>query len=413
MSQPYRLAYLVSHPIQYQAPLLRYIAAQPEIDLTVFFLSDLSVRGYQDAGFGIQVQWDVPLLEGYKHIFLPALGSRDRLSFWRPFVYDLWRHLKIGGFDALWLHGYAHQANLRAVTIAKKLGIKVLLRGESHLISHPRSQVKNWVKERLLSGFFAAIDGFLAIGSLNWEYYRHYAVPAERIFRMPYAVDNEFFQKQIAHVQPDRERLREKLRLERHRPIILFASKFQSRKRAFDLLEAYICLSPDGIHEPWPYLLFIGDGEERSRLEDRVKQLGWTSVQFLGFKNQTELPRYYDLCDIFVLPSDYEPWGLVINEVMNAGKAVIVSDHVGCGLDLVSDGQNGYVVPVGDVRLLAERLHRLVTHPDLLCEMGQASRERIARWSFTQDWNGLSQALTRLVHPRHVHEDMALTPKNS
>jgi glycosyltransferase involved in cell wall biosynthesis len=220
---------------------------------------------------------------------------------------------------------------------------------------------------------------------------------------MPYAVDNEFFQQQIAQVQPDRERLREELRLKRHRPIILFASKFQSRKRAFDLLESYICLSPDGIHEPWPYLLFIGDGAERSRLEDRVKPLGWTSVQFLGFKNQTELPRYYDLCDIFVLPSEYEPWGLVVNEVMNAEKAVIVSDHVGCGLDLVSDGQNGYVVPVGDVQLLAERLHRLVTHPELLREMGQASHKRIAQWSFTQDWEGLLQALTRLVPLQYAH----------
>jgi glycosyltransferase involved in cell wall biosynthesis len=403
MSPPYRLAYLVSHPIQYQAPLLRYIAAQPEIDLTVFFLSDFSVRGYRDIGFGVQVQWDIPLLEGYKYKFLPTLGSRDRLSFWQPFVYGLWRHLKTEKFDALWLHGYAHQAHLRAIAVAKNLGIKVLLRGESHLHSQSRSRVKHWMKEQLLYWFFTAIDGFLAIGTLNWEYYLRYGVPAERIFAMPYAVDNAFFQKQIEAGWSDRERLREELKLEHNRPVILFASKFQSRKRAFDLLEAYIKLSPDRVHEPKPYLLFVGDGEERARLEGRVRQLGWTSVKFLGFKNQTELPRYYDLCDIFVLPSEHEPWGLVVNEVMNAGKAVIISDHVGCGPDLVADGENGYVVPVGDVQRLAERLRQLTANPTLLRAMGQASRKRIAKWSFTQDWAGLLQALTCLVHPRHAH----------
>src|SRR3984957_18655808 len=67
-----RLAHLVSHPIQYQAPLLRRIAQEPDIDLTVFFGSDFSVRGYQDEGFGVDIKWDVPLLDGYRYEFLPA-----------------------------------------------------------------------------------------------------------------------------------------------------------------------------------------------------------------------------------------------------------------------------------------------------------------------------------------------------
>ena len=76
-----RLAYLVSHPIQYQAPLLRRISVEANIDLTVFFCSDLSVQTYLDDGFGQAVQWDVPLLEGYRYEFLPAIGNRRRLFF--------------------------------------------------------------------------------------------------------------------------------------------------------------------------------------------------------------------------------------------------------------------------------------------------------------------------------------------
>ena len=74
MQRRVRLAYLVSHPIQYQVPLLRRIAKEPDIDLTVLFGSDFSVRGYEDKGFGVAVKWDVPLLDGYKYEFLPALA---------------------------------------------------------------------------------------------------------------------------------------------------------------------------------------------------------------------------------------------------------------------------------------------------------------------------------------------------
>ena len=373
--------------------MLRYIAAHPEIDVTVFFLSNLSVREYQDSGFGVPVRWDVPLLEGYKHVFLPVLGRRDRLSFWRPFVYGLSRHLRAGRFDAVWVHGYRHQANLRALAIAKALGMKVLLRGESHLKNRPPSPIKARVKNIILSSLFRTIDGFLAIGTLNRSYYIRYGAPEERIFMLPYAVDNDFFKKKADEARLYRETLRAELGLEPCRPIILYASKFQPRKRPGDLLDAYIRLSPDGIRQPKPYLLFIGDGEERFRLEARVQRLGWSSVKFLGFKNQTELPRYYDLCDVFVLPSEREPWGLVVNEVMNAGRAVIVSDHVGAGPDLVEDASNGFIVPVGDVALLARRLKLLTENAELARRMGKQSYKRISEWNFEADLHGLLQAL--------------------
>jgi glycosyltransferase involved in cell wall biosynthesis len=393
MKRRYRLACLVSHPIQYQAPLFRYLSSHFGIDLTVFFLSDISVRKYQDPGFGADIRWDVPLLDGYSHVFLPCVGARDRLSWWCPLTYGLRRHLKAGRFDVLWVHGYAHQALLRAAVIAKGLGIKVLLRGESHLRGEQQGSMKLRVKESLLPRLFELIDGFLAIGTLNREYYLHYGVPADLIFMTPYAVDNAFFRTHAEQARPRREELRRELGLARGQPVILYASKFQSRKRANDLLEAYIRLSPDETKEPRPYLLMVGDGELRPKLEARVRELGWSSVRLPGFKNQTELPRYYDLCDVFVLPSEREPWGLVINEVMNAGKPVIVSDRVGAGPDLVRDGQNGFVVPVGDIDALADRLDVLTRSPETALKMGAKSRERIASWDFEADLRGLLAAL--------------------
>ncbi|HWP37035.1 MAG TPA: glycosyltransferase family 4 protein [Gemmatimonadales bacterium] len=387
----------MSHPIQYQAPLLRYLARRAELDLTVFFLSDLSTGAYVDPGFGVPVRWDVSLLDGYRYIFLPAVGRRDRLSFWRPFVHGLRRHLKAGQFHALWVHGYAHHANLRAIGVARSLGIKVLLRGESHLHHRARSPLRAWVKDRILPWLLRRVDGFLAIGMLNREFYLHYGVPEERIFTMPYAVDNDFFRRQTAEAGPRREKLREELGLDPGQPVILYASKFLKRKRPSDLLDAYVRLSADGAREPAPYLLFVGDGAERPALQARVRVLRWSSVKFLGFKNQTELPRYYDLCDVFVLPSEDEPWGLVVNEVMNAGKPVIVTDRVGCGPDLVHHGENGFVVPVGDVEALARCLRQLTADSELARNMGHASQRIISAWDFQADLQGLVQALEYAV----------------
>jgi hypothetical protein len=200
----FRLAYLVSHPIQYQAPLLRFLSAQPELDLQVLFLSDMSVRGYHDPGFGVAVKWDVPLLDGYPHRFLPPAWGRDRLGFASPYPRGLASALD-QGFDALWIHGYAHLANLSAIAIAKRLGLRVLLRGESHALSHPRSGFRRAIKASLMPALFSRIDAFLSIGRANRDYYRAYGVPAERIFPMPYAVDNDFFRQSAERARPNRE----------------------------------------------------------------------------------------------------------------------------------------------------------------------------------------------------------------
>ena len=397
---PYRVAYLVSHPIQYQAPLLRYIVANSEIELTAFFLSDFSLKSYRDEGFGTAVEWDVPLLDGYPSHILPALGDNQRLTPLRPFVYGLARSLRAGRFDALWLHGYAHQVNLRALVIARSLGMRVFLRTDSQLASSTSNRLKARLKAHLLQRLFLSVDAFLVAGSLNRDYFRYYGAPEAKMFLLPFAVDNEFFQQQATLARPERERLRAALGLSPGRPIILFASKFLRRKRAGDLLEAYRRLSPDGREEPLPYLLFVGDGEEKAAVEAQAKQLGWPSVRFLGFKNQSELPPLFDLCDVFVLPADSEPWGLIVNEVMNAAKPVIVTDEVGAAPDLVRDGENGYVVPVGDIAALTRRLQDVIGDPGRAQRMGERSLEIIEKWGFKEDLEGLAQALKATTEAR-------------
>ena len=139
MKKSIRLAYLVSHPIQYQSPLLRLIAGEPGISLKVFFRSPMGLKPYADAGFGRTIAWDTPLLEGFEHEFLPALDNPMRVSrYLRPLNYGLARRLRQGGFDALWVHGYARVFNAIAMAVGKRQGLKVLLRDEATPISMPR-----------------------------------------------------------------------------------------------------------------------------------------------------------------------------------------------------------------------------------------------------------------------------------
>jgi len=397
VTKKFRLAYLVSHPIQYQAPLLKQLSEQSDIDLTVFFCSDLSIREYRDEGFGTAVKWDVPLLDGYRYEFLPRLRERDGLSFWNPLNYGIRRRLRAGKFDALWVHGWGYWSHLYAIYRARRLGIKVLLRGESGVHLGEARGLARRVRDALMAFLRRHVSGFLTIGTFNREYYLRHGVPASRLFSVPYSVDNAFFRNLSRQAATQREALRAELGLEPGRPIILYASKMISRKRPADLLDAYLALSPDGVQEPRPYLLFIGDGELRAGLETQAATLNWRSIRFLGFKNQTELPRYFDLCDVFVLPSEREPWGLIVNEVMNAGRAVIVGDEVGCARDLVRDGENGYVVKTGDVQGLRDAIRRVVDDPQRAQKMGQVSLDIIGRWGFQEDIQGIRAALQEMT----------------
>jgi len=390
-----RVAYFVSHPIQYQAPLLRRIALEADIELRVFFASDHSVGEFVDEGFGVKVAWDVPLLSGYTSEFLPRLKSGPGLGFARPFCYGIFERIWRGGFDAVWVHGYHTVNALQAIFGASALGVPVLLRAESTLEDRQRSGAKMLAKELFFAVLRKQVRGVLAIGKANARYWRRYMGDEMPVYAMPYAVDNAFFEAKAEAARPRVAALKLELGLEGGVPVMLFASKLQTRKRCGDLLDAWLKLREQGARS---YLVVIGDGEERAAVEARAMGSVFANdVRFLGFKNQTELPAYFALCDVFVLPSVDEPWGLVVNEAMDAGRAIVVSDAVGCQADLVEDGVNGRVFPAGDVSALAEALADVVGTPGRAQAMGTASLERIRRHGFAEDVAGLRRALGDFV----------------
>ena len=397
-----RLAYLVSHPIQYQAPLLKQIAAEPDIELTVYFCSDYSIREHKDKGFGKVIQWDVPLLEGYRHVFLPERIAKGAPTAFRPINSGLSKFLKEGNFDVLWVHGYMRFYHLIAMIIARKQGRIVLNRDESWDHSAVRGPVKKYVKRLLFILLRQICHGWLAIGSANRDYYLANGMKNETIFSMPYSVDNDRFTARASDAAKTRDELRLELNLDPGRPIVLYASKFMNRKQPHDLIDAFaqVLKMPDARR---PYLIMVGDGEQNHALRKKVLQLNINdSVRFSGFQNQTKIPRFYDLCDVFVLPSTSEPWGLAVNEVMCAGRAVIVSDQVGAAADLVRDGENGYIFPAKNIEALAQSLEQVLSDPERCRLMGIRSRAIIELWSFREDIAGLKLALKYFLAERTI-----------
>lgn len=394
----YKLAALTSHPIQYQTPLFRKLANHPDIDLTAYFCWNFGIQKEQiDTEFGVKFKWDIPLLDGYKYKFLLNLSLKPSGSFFGCINPGIIREIFKHKYDAIWVHGWSSFTSLLAVLSAKAFGSKVFLRGENpfcHELTKP--SWKRFIKKPLLQyGLFPFVDAFLYIGEENKAFYQYYRIPDKKLFFTPYCVDNKRFYGEYVKLREKKFESKKTLHLPHDKVIILYVAKLIDKKRPFDLLYAYAAIPSDK-----KALVFVGEGYLRKDMERYVQGKGLKDVHFTGFKNQSEISAYYAIGDIFVLPSGIgETWGLVVNEAMNSGLPIVVSDMVGSGKNLVSQGENGFVFPMGDITKLGEHLKMLIDNKDLRESMGKKSLDLVKKYSFEQDIDGI---LTALDHTKEV-----------
>ena len=387
-ARPPRVAHLVSHPIPYFAPLYRELAARADIDLTVLFYSDATAREFADPGFGRSVAWDTPLLDGYRHRFMPSAARTDVSTrmMKRP-NWDIVREVASGRYDVLWVHGYAHTTTWLAVVAARARGMRVLIRDEQTLL-HTRPLRKRLLKSIALRALYSQAAA-LFIGEQNRRYFRRYGMPESRMFAAPYCVDNAHFQTEARALAPRRDDLRARFGIADDAPIVLFSGKLIEKKQPLMLIEAFARVRRT--HRC--ALLMVGDGPLRAAAVQLVARLCVSDVHFAGFLNQNEISQAYSAADLFVLPSQlHETWGLVVNEAMNFGLPVIVSDKVGCAADLVHDGRNGFVVPHESVERLAASIETLVADRVKRARFGEESRRIVSQYSIEAAADGIVTA---------------------
>lgn len=387
----YKLAVIASHPVQYLTPLYKKLAAHPKIDLTVYFCCDFGVAPRTDPGFSVPIKWDTPVLEGYKYFFLKNISPKPSPgTFWglvNPGIFPaLWKN----HFDAVIIFGYSIASYLMGFSAAWLTGTSILFRGET-VLRENHSRWFQFGKDKFLKFLFRKTSAFLSIGSVSRAFYDYYGISPGKIFFTPYSVDNDHFIKESERARLFREEIKKELHFEKTAPIVIFAGKLVSRKRPLDLIKAHELLLEEGIETA---LVFAGDGVLRGELEKYVAEKNLKNIRFLGFKNQTELPKYYGLADIFVLPSDQsEVSPLVVNEAMCAALPIVMSNAIPSSVDFVKNGINGLTYPVGDTKELAACLQVIVKDNDRRKQMGGKSLEIIRDWSIDVCVQGIVKAL--------------------
>ena len=356
-----RLAICTSHPIQYYAPLFAELARRVKVE--VFFAHRATPQDQAGAGFGQPFAWDTDLTAGYAHHFLTNVAKRPGLDhFGGCDTPDIGRKLIDGRFDALLVFGWQFKSALQALFAAKRQGLPVIVRGDSHLET-PRSMLKRLAKEAAYPPFLRLYDAACYVGQPSRRYYLHYRYPAAKLFHSPHCIDTAFFAQRST---PEaRGRLRAMLCVAPDTKLVLFAGKLLPFKRPLDVVTATAALRAQGMNAA---VLVAGSGELDAALRLHAEALQ-TPLHSLGFQNQTQMPAAYAASDVLMLPSDgRETWGLVCNEALAAGRPLLVSSAVGCAEDLV-DKSTGATFSLGDMegasRALAALLHRPPAPEDL------------------------------------------------
>ena len=386
-----RLAIILSHPVQYYSPWFRWLRSHSALEFRVFYLWEFGVTRQVDPQFKTAFQWDTDLLGGYEHEFVPNVAPDPgthhfrgldnpalpaRLAEWNP--------------GAILLFGYNWLSHLRTIWWARRRGVPLIFRGDSHLLGRGTLPFTRRTALRLLYRQFAAIT---YVGVANREYFRALGVPDKRLFFAPHSVDASHFNPSDPAVRSTAQRRREELGLKGRR-VVLFAGKFHDGKQPVELLRAF--LAEAGDHAA---LVFVGDGERKTQLLELAATRPDRVVRFLPFANQSEMPALYALADIFALPSrgHYETWGLAINEAMHLGVPCLVSDLVGCQRDLVLPGETGWVFAAGQDDGLARALRAALTAPPAeLHRLGENARARVSNYTYVQSGAGLLQAVASL-----------------
>lgn len=287
------------------------------------------------------------------------------------------RYLAIAGYD---------RAEMRAAARwARRSGAASILMSETKWDDSPRPAWKQWILRHLVRRFDAA----LVSGSAAGEFLIAMGLPRSGVFRHYGAVDNDFFGDQARRA---RER-RIEPRLGMPPKYFLVCSRLiESRKNLRSLLLAYERYRAAAA-DPWA-LVLCGDGPDRSRYEQLVRERQIDGVCLEGFKQIDDLGRYYAHATCLVHPARREAWGLVVNEAMASGLPVIVSRTCGAAYDLVQHGRNGLCFDPDDPGALTQALIKMAGLSDQeRRSMGQASQAIVADWGIERFADGLFGAI--------------------
>jgi len=384
-----KVAIVTTHPIQYYAPLFRLLAERNHFHIKVFYTWGNVSESKHDPGFGKEIIWDIPLLEGYDYTLVRNTSSKPGSHhFWGIKNPTLRQDIESWGANAVLIFGWSYYSHLRAL-IYFKGKIPVFFRGDSHLLDETKN-IKRLLRRLFLTWVYSHVDIALYVGQRNKEYFLTHGLQLYQLVWAPHSIDNRRFTHQEENAFLEADQWRQELNIPPQALAFIFAGKLEPKKDPTLLLEAFIQLNNREV-----FLIFVGNGILEQALKEKAQHI--PNVRFLDFRNQKQMPVVYRLGAIFVLPSrgPGETWGLAINEAMACKRVILVSDKVGSAIDLVQNNKNGYTFRAGDVADLQHKMQHLIEMADSLKEMGQNSAHIITEWSIEKTADTIQAAVLK------------------
>ena len=368
-----KLAIIITHPIQYYAPVFKLLHEREQIEIKVYYTWGEKALNKYDPGFHKVIAWDIPLLEGYPYEWVKNTADEPGSHHYKGIVNpELIQTITAWQPDALLVYGWGYQSHLQVLRYFKNK-IPVIFRGDSTLLDE-KNRVKSILKTFFLKWVYRNVDYALYVGNNNKAYFKKYGLKENQLRFAPHAIDNSRF---AAYDRGKAKLLRQKFGISSSDILMVFAGKLEDKKAPLKLLEAFAGLQINNAH-----LLFVGNGPLEASIKNEA--LNFPNIHFMDFQNQSIMPEIYGAGDLFCLPSKGpgETWGLAVNEAMACEKAILVSNKVGCAADLVKPGINGEIFDFGLATDLTVKISSLIcSGKGGLRIMGAGSAEIIKQWS--------------------------------
>ncbi len=357
----YKLAVISPVPFYYHASFYRRLANSSKIDLTVCYCSKESIVGEDvKKEYGATGRFpDEDILSGYSYRFIKNYSPFPSYLTW-PFGLiniSVWKQIKNGKYDAVILQAWTNITWWIAFFACLKFKVPVFFMTDANILSESPNLFKKMLKDIMLKFLSKNATGFLTAGKANEQLFLHHGAERKKMVPMHFSWGYEYFMKESEHLKIHREEIRSSYGIKKADFVLLFVGRLAEEKKLFNLLDAYVNSKTGSRGKK---LFFVGDGPLRVQIEKYVRKLNIKGVYFAGFQPRNKLSNFYTLADALVLPSEWEPWGMVVNEAMCFGLPVIVSDKVGASVDMVISGQNGFEFPVGDTNQLTLAIEKLI-----------------------------------------------------
>ncbi len=363
-----RIRYWLNHPTQVDVPLFVELASNPNIDLKVIYCnwkqdSDLPY----DKEINSKSGWDFELLKGYNYEFIKQGFFSGISSYIKESYKDKNELAVIQGTNSNTFRGI--------LFISFLLRLKLMVRYDATIKYSEGSKIKQLIKKILLPIFFNSGFDLAYTGSWTKQYLEYYFAKQKKMFWFPYVVNQNWLYEKSKLFNNNIDGI--DINAIKDSTVFIIAAKFSKREAPLDAIKAFA-----NVKNKNAFLIVVGDGPDKSEILNFINDNENLKGRILltGYVAYSRLAELFGISNVFIHPAHQECWGVSVNEAMSCGLAVVASDMVGSGQDLIEDGINGFKYPVNDLARLTEIISRLTEDKILVKEMGQNSLNMIEDW---------------------------------